>query len=309
MNNVNGKAASQIDEETRLINESDVTDANNKQEKQSQTKEKKSNWGATAAGAVGGFVAGAAAGAAMSAAAMPAEELPAEPVDATDEVQTDATAQQDAPEAENVLLVNDEGVRMAHVEADSFSEAFAQARQQVGPGGVFEYRGQIYGTYYADEWNNMSAQERADYQQRVSGFAPSQHINYADNSDHHDNSHADSNQMASNTQMLAVEPEDDSAIHVLGVEEADGMTVAVVECDGENALLVDVDHNGTIDVMIHDDNHDGMIQENEYHNVADAGLRVENLEQMHAAEQGDFLYASQDMLPDYVNDADMIMNA
>lgn len=33
----------------------------------------------------------------------------------------------------------------------SFSEAFAAAREELGPGGVFEWNGQLYGTFYATE--------------------------------------------------------------------------------------------------------------------------------------------------------------
>lgn len=33
----------------------------------------------------------------------------------------------------------------------SFNEAFAAARSEVGAGGAFEWRGNVYGTYYAEE--------------------------------------------------------------------------------------------------------------------------------------------------------------
>ena len=45
----------------------------------------------------------------------------------------------------------------------SFNQAFAAARQEVGPGGIFEWHGHSYGTYYANEWNSMSAEERDQY--------------------------------------------------------------------------------------------------------------------------------------------------
>lgn len=45
----------------------------------------------------------------------------------------------------------------------SFSEAFAAARAEVGPGGAFEWHGGVYGTYYASEWNSMSAAEKTEY--------------------------------------------------------------------------------------------------------------------------------------------------
>lgn len=45
----------------------------------------------------------------------------------------------------------------------SFGEAFAAARAEVGPGGVFEWRGNVYNTYHAEEWNSMSAAERDEF--------------------------------------------------------------------------------------------------------------------------------------------------
>ena len=45
----------------------------------------------------------------------------------------------------------------------TFSEAFAAARAEVGPGGVFEWHGQLFGTYTRAEWGAMSQAERAEY--------------------------------------------------------------------------------------------------------------------------------------------------
>ena len=51
---------------------------------------------------------------------------------------------------------------IAHKVSDcmSFNEAFAAARQEVGPGGVFKWHGNVYGTYYADEWKEFSDEFR-----------------------------------------------------------------------------------------------------------------------------------------------------
>ena len=45
----------------------------------------------------------------------------------------------------------------------SFGQAFAAARSELGPGGVFTWHGQIYGTYYGNEWNAMTSEEREQY--------------------------------------------------------------------------------------------------------------------------------------------------
>ena len=45
----------------------------------------------------------------------------------------------------------------------TFSEAFAAARHEVGPGGLFTWHGHTYGTYYAEEWNAMSEDDKEQY--------------------------------------------------------------------------------------------------------------------------------------------------
>jgi hypothetical protein len=49
----------------------------------------------------------------------------------------------------------------------SFGDAFAAARAELGPGGMFTWHGNSYSTYTADEWDNMSAGERAEYGRMV----------------------------------------------------------------------------------------------------------------------------------------------
>lgn len=64
------------------------------------------------------------------------------------------------PEPENL-----EEIELAHSPEDSmsFNEAFAAARQEVGANGVFEWRGGVYGTYYADEWENFSDEYKEEF--------------------------------------------------------------------------------------------------------------------------------------------------
>ena len=49
----------------------------------------------------------------------------------------------------------------------SFGEAFAAARAEVGPGGVFIWHGGIYNTYTSEEWNEMTPQQRNDFAHQV----------------------------------------------------------------------------------------------------------------------------------------------
>ena len=312
------------DETTRLISEETAPIEQTKTENKTSADSKKTNQkkGKTVAAAAGGFAAGAAVGVGATAAASTTGDNAEIPEAPNEEAVSEKSPE--TPSPEQVILANDEGIRYAHVNADNFQDAFAQAREQVGPGGVFEYNGRIYATYYAEEWNEMSPQERVEFQSKVYEIAPSQHAGTS-NSGHSmmaDNTHTESGvdnvihtesaeSIPANAEMIAAEPADNE-IRVLGVEAVQNdygqiMNVALVECEGDQALLIDVDNNGIIDVSIHDDNFDGEIQESEIHDISGAGLEVAALMQAHAAQEGDMLYASCDDMPDYVNDADSMM--
>ena len=283
---------------------------------QENTDAKSEKKGRTVAAGVGGFVAGAAVGVGATAyATSKTEEIPVD-----EEVKEDASQDTDIPSPEQAILANDEGIRYAHVDADNFNDAFSQAREQVGPGGLFEYNGKLYGTYTANEWNEMSMEERADYQNRVNEVAPAHHSDSAhvatnvDEVSLHDHSHAVAapEVIPANAEMIFPEPADNE-IRVLGVEavenpNGDVMNVALIECEGDHVLLVDVDNSGTIDVAIHDDNYDGQIQPSEVYDISEAGMQVSDLLQAQAAQEGQTFTASADDMPDYINDSDSIMS-
>lgn len=319
-------------EETRILNQ------NQTEETIVKTPRKKSNKGEKVAYAAGGFAAGLASGVAGSAfAASPnkdevivtAETSEAEEATAVQQ-ETVAPVQetpQPAPNPEEVLLATDEGVRIAQVNDDaSFSQAFADARAQVGPGGAFEWRGHVYSTYYEEEWNNMSADERANYQSKIDYEAvagdptPSKSSTTTTTEEVADVKPAiEETQMetvtaeptlAANEEMVD-EQSAQGGIKVLGVEavvdqQGNPMTIAAIEIDNDQALLVDVDNNGMMDVIMVDENHDGQISENEIYDASDAGISTADLQHHMAASQDpDMLMASNDGMPDYMNDADV----
>ncbi len=57
----------------------------------------------------------------------------------------------------------------------SFGDAFAAARAEVGPGGVFYWHGGLYNTYTKEEWNSLPIQEKANFASHVDDFAVSGH--------------------------------------------------------------------------------------------------------------------------------------
>lgn len=280
-----------------------------------QTLQKTSAKNEKVAYAAGGFAAGLASGVAGSAiAANPAEDDVTEDIAAEENVVVTETAQEvveeqayTTPEPEDVLLATDEGIRIAQVDDNaSFSEAFADARAQVGPGGAFEWRGHVYNTYYAEEWNNMSAEERAEYQSKIdyATIAGDTSNNVVE-----ETPYVEQNSMDSNTEMVDNDTESDS-VKVLGVEAVEDeygnqMTIAAIEVEGEQALLVDVDNDGTMDALIVDENYDNQIDpNNEIFDIEDCNIETNDLMQM-SMEQNEVYYASNDGMPDYMNDADV----
>ena len=65
------------------------------------------------------------------------------------------------PEPGTVRTNDVTGMKVAAVSDDmSFGEAFATARQAVGGGGVFHWRGNVYNTFTKEEWDAMTPAER-----------------------------------------------------------------------------------------------------------------------------------------------------
>jgi len=133
-------------------------EAPNSEQKQAQAgkrKLSKSEYMNIAAGA-GGAVAGI-AGAAL---VMSFKEPPVTPEPPATPTQAATPAPLPEPEDFNI---DDVKIAVSPSDDMSFSAAFAAARKEVGPHGVFEWRGGVYGTYYADEWNNFSPEYKSSF--------------------------------------------------------------------------------------------------------------------------------------------------
>ncbi|PJF00616.1 hypothetical protein [Prevotella intermedia] len=66
------------------------------------------------------------------------------------------------------FVVHDQAPVAENVAEDmSFNDAFAIARHEVGPGGVFEWHGKLYNTYYENEWNSMDSSEKEHFFESV----------------------------------------------------------------------------------------------------------------------------------------------
>lgn len=76
---------------------------------------------------------------------------------------------EDAPDEVEVFLdtASQGPVPMASSVSGSYQEAFAAARHEVGPGGVFNWNGELYSTYSGDEWNRLTPAQQAEFSARV----------------------------------------------------------------------------------------------------------------------------------------------
>jgi hypothetical protein len=212
----------------------------------------------------------------------------------------------------------------SHVNDDmSFAEAFASARQETGPGGVFFWRGGVYGTYYRDEWNQLSPEYRetfANYPYQppedtsagtdtgavaagATGDAPATEQVQTDASSV---AAADATGSADAT-VTPVPANDTGDAEVLGVHyvDVDGQTVAVapVSVDGREALLVDVDTDGVFDYALTDNG----TPEPEVLDISEHQITHEDAVDIQQAQQQaidtDDGYLVNNSLPDYTNSA------
>lgn len=174
----------------------------------------------------------------------------------------------------------------------SFSEAFAAARSEVGAGGVFEWHGKTYNTFYAEEWDSMSPAQRNSFFAAAAGNEVAVHT---------------TDEVAD---VQVVEDTADNEVRVIGVYEdtigENDVYLGAMEVGDEGVLLVDIDKDGVFDFAVADENHDGVIEEGEIADISAANISVEDFAARAAMQDADDLLSSNDM-PDYMNDADVSM--
>lgn len=258
---------------------------------QSNAPEKKLNWKEVTIGGVSGIVLGAAATAGIEAIAHGSDS------------DAHSTGKADIPEiGENVEVAENVNDDM------TFSEAFAEARHEVGAGGVFVWHEQVYGTYYKEEWDAMSDEQKADYWAAVRGTdvieepdaendpevvdAPEAE---AENIEEGDAVAEDEAEAEIDAEAETVEVEDAADVEdtmepelVAAGEIGDGgyaelydttgngqgdVAIVDVDADGQpDVVAVDVDADGQADIMAADSNGDGVVDESEVYQITDDGV-------------------------------------
>lgn len=265
---------------------------------QNESKNQSDTWKKVTLGGVSGFLMGAGllyAGQAVA----------ATKADASEETGDAATAEaQQAGSATEATLP----VAQMHNEM-SFGEAFAAARAEVGPGGVFIWHGGIYNTYTEDEWNAMTPQQKNEFAHQVNPEVrahevptptdahPDVAVHHVAEPAAHPTANTDDVQVVD--QPAAAESEQGGDVHIVGYANV----------QGHLAVGYDTDNDGQADVAIIDVDDDQKISE--------ADVIMDN--QGHAATVGELAATANDQaqmasmenpdvapdMPDYMNDADM----
>lgn len=170
-----------------------------------------------------------------------------------------------------------------HVTDDmSFNEAFASARAETGPGGVFCWRGNIYGTYYADEWNAMSDSERDLFASRAKLSVSEMDVNTPATPDvevaenhvvevpvetiTHEEFTEDIPEVRQVTWNDLASDENDVRIVGYGevpVDEEYSVTVQELDINGQRVAIVDVNKDGIPDIAMTDLNHNNQMDDGE----------------------------------------------
>ena len=242
------------------MNETTILENRPTKDGQQETKKEGSAWKQVTLGGVSGILMGAGLLYAGHAAAqtLNSEEAPEEkPEDMV------------APEQGETSHTLENGLKVAAVNDDmSFGEAFEAARAEVGPGGVFHWHGGIYNTYSADEWNNMSVEQKHDFAQQVQPEIRPDELSTPTDANpqvvvvHHVYEHHEApatpevhEAVATTTsddvqvvdQQTAQNFEQDGDVHIVGYANVDGHLVVGYDTDNDgqaDVAIIDVDDNG-----------------------------------------------------------------
>ncbi len=219
---------------------------------------------------------------------------------------------------ENVVIPDNVPIAESVNDDMSFSEAFAAAREEVGAGGVFEWNGNMYNTYTAEEWEDMTPEERSEFSDNfVDAMRENQSTEPSNGSTEPANATDEPTNASTETANISAEPTNisetpeenlnmgDTEIEVLsvnyGVDLGDGVyadAIATVDVDGETVYMIDVDGDGEFDAAANDFGQTDLPDTDMTVDEMQEDIMINEL----LAEEGSNEF---DDMPDYMNDADI----
>lgn len=208
-------------------------------------------------------------------------------------VGVEAIANSASAEEQGEVAIQDEAtvetteILEAHSVTDdmSFSEAFATARAEVGPGGAFVWHGQVYGTYRGDdpEWQEMSDEARTEHSQEILSQVHAAPYTPTENEPEIVPAPEDSSEIEDvNAVAETVEDANDIDVHILGVGEIqapDGSVaqVGVGTIDDHAAVFADTDGDNEVDTVLIDTNDNAQLDHNEIYDATGSGITMDDL--------------------------------
>ena len=211
-------------------------------------------------------------------------------------IQEEATTMETVTEIHEAHSVTDEM---------SFSEAFASARAEVGPGGAFSWRGHVYGTYRGDdpEWQEMSDEDRAAHSQDILSQVHAAPYTPTENEPEIVPAPApeDSSEIEDvNPVAETAEDANDVDVHILGVgavQAPDGSVaqVGVGTIDDHAAVFADTDGDDVVDTVLIDANDNRHVDYDEIYDATDAGITMDDLRNSVESTVTDVMDATPDV--------------
>lgn len=229
------------------------------------------------------------------------DEVVTEEVDIEETVEMEDVMEE--PEVQDVQEVAVDTLQVAGVEDSmSFGEAFAAARSQVGPAGVFEWRGNDYSTFTKEEWDSMDAAQRGDYMHKyyntdmseeavsvVEEVTAVENVEGVDVHEVADNltdrqdvtvTQVRDTVIVSSEEVIIVNEETEEvvtceAVDVTVEHEVCDSHIVFGEVDGHEVMYSDLDGDGVADYMVIDANDNGIAEYEEIHDISGDGLDMD----------------------------------
>ena len=182
----------------------------------------------------------------------------------------------------------------------SFKDAFDMARNELGPGGLFHWRGNIFNTYTNDEWSAMSNEEKEEFAQEVNPEVSPEDVDtdlmaeaeaaeeeidevtadedvavaVVDETEEvrvvADQTTSDNDVAMASAEVIeeALSETSDDDVRVIGYGDIDlvngnSVTVEELEINGQRVAVIDVDKDGVGDIAMSDLNHNQHADEGE----------------------------------------------
>ena len=209
------------------------------------------------------------------------EEVEIENFELDEEIFTMPTVSAELPEDIIPYTVDEEVPSTSIDYAMSFKEALDTAREEVGEAGVFEWRGNLFATFYEENWDKMSNDEKEafvghiqwidedgihfDFQEEPVGVKPVDKVNVVldDPVEEYDDVALDEineEDLEPEVELVADVPldeidEDDlePEVEILGISNTeDEVEILGIDVDGDDVMLVDISEEPAAEIGIDD---------------------------------------------------------